>query len=135
MLIPAALGEVVTEDNADAVQAEIVVEAANYPTTPEADKILDDRGVTVIPDILANAGGVTGSYFEWTQNIQQFTWKEDRFNDELQDKHGAAPSSPSGFADEHALLDAPGRLRHRHLPGRQSRKDARLHITVTAPRY
>jgi glutamate dehydrogenase (NAD(P)+) len=86
VLIPAALGEVVDAGNADAVQASVVLEAANYPVTPGADKILGDRGITVIPDVLANAGGVTGSYFEWTQNIQQFTWKEDRFNAELRDR-------------------------------------------------
>src|SRR6185436_10994935 len=86
VLIPAALGEVITDANAEEIKASIIVEAANNPTTPEADKILGDRGIRVIPDILANAGGVTGSYFEWTQNIQQFTWKEARFNAELEDK-------------------------------------------------
>ena len=85
VLIPAALGEVIDRDNADKVKARIVVEAANHPTTPIADKVLGDRGVRVIPDILANAGGVTGSYFEWAQNIQQFKWKEERFNAELKD--------------------------------------------------
>jgi glutamate dehydrogenase (NAD(P)+) len=74
---------VITEHNAGRVQARVLVEAANHPTTTTADKILDDRGVRVLPDILANAGGVTGSYFEWAQNIQQFKWREDRFNDEL----------------------------------------------------
>jgi glutamate dehydrogenase (NAD(P)+) len=86
VLVPAALGEVIDADNARELQASVVVEAANYPVTPDADKVLGDRGVTVIPDVLANAGGVTGSYFEWTQNIQQFTWKEDRFNEELRDR-------------------------------------------------
>jgi glutamate dehydrogenase (NAD(P)+) len=85
VLIPAALGEVLTDANADRIRAQIIVEAANNPTTPEADKILIDRGIKVIPDVLANAGGVTGSYFEWAQNIQQFRWKEDRFNQELSD--------------------------------------------------
>ena len=101
MLIPAALGEVIRDDNADRVRAQIVVEAANHPTTPEGDKVLIDRGVRVIPDILANAGGVTGSYFEWTQNIQQFTWKEARFNEELAEKLTEAFASVSGFADYH----------------------------------
>jgi glutamate dehydrogenase (NAD(P)+) len=86
VLIPAALDEVIHEDNAADVQATVIIEAANYPTTPNADKILHDRGIDVVPDVLANAGGVTGSYFEWTQNIQQFTWKEERFNEELRDK-------------------------------------------------
>ena len=83
VLIPAALEAAITEDNAKDVKAAIVVEAANAPTTPAADTILNDKGVLVIPDILANAGGVTVSYFEWTQNIQQFRWEVDRINDEL----------------------------------------------------
>ncbi len=83
VLIPAALGGVLTKDNAHDVQASIVVEAANAPTTPEADEIFHQRGITVIPDILANAGGVTVSYFEWAQNIQQFRWELDRIRQEL----------------------------------------------------
>ena len=82
-LAPAALGEVITAANASKVAARVVLEAANYPVTPSGDAVLEAAGVTVIPDILANAGGVTGSYFEWTQNIQQFTWKLERFNAEL----------------------------------------------------
>jgi glutamate dehydrogenase (NAD(P)+) len=78
----------------------VLVEAANYPVTPAGDKVLADRGVVVVPDILANAGGVTGSYFEWTQNIQQFTWKEDRFNDELRDRLQAAYDATAAAADE-----------------------------------
>ena len=99
VLIPAALGEVIHGDNADGVKAQIVLEAANFPTTPEGDKVLMDRGVRVIPDVLANGGGVTGSYFEWTQNIQQFTWKESRFNEELSEKLNEAFASVSGFAE------------------------------------
>jgi glutamate dehydrogenase (NAD(P)+) len=83
VLIPAALEGAITEDNAAEVKASIVVEAANAPTTPAADAILNDLGVFIIPDILANAGGVTVSYFEWTQNIQRFRWELDRINDEL----------------------------------------------------
>jgi glutamate dehydrogenase (NAD(P)+) len=101
VLVPAALGEVITDANADAIRARVVVEAANYPVTPGGDKILRDRGVTVIPDILANAGGVTGSYFEWSQNIQQFTWKEERFVTELQDKMQGAYRFTQSFADDH----------------------------------
>jgi glutamate dehydrogenase (NAD(P)+) len=71
--------------------------------TPNADKILRDKGTVVIPDILANAGGVTGSYFEWTQNIQQFTWKEERFTVELRDKLQAAYRLTQSFAEEHAV--------------------------------
>jgi glutamate dehydrogenase (NAD(P)+) len=83
VLIPAALDEQIHQDNANQVRAKAVIEAANYPTTPGADKILGDRGVDVVPDILANAGGVTGSYFEWTRNIQQMPWTEERFNEAL----------------------------------------------------
>lgn len=83
VLIPAALGGVLTAENANDVQAKIVVEAANAPTTPEAAEIFHRRGITVIPDILANAGGVTVSYFEWAQNIQQFRWDIDRVRQEL----------------------------------------------------
>ncbi len=103
VLVPAALGEVITDANADAIRARVVVEAANYPVTPGGDKILRDRGVTVIPDILANAGGVTGSYFEWSQNIQQFTWKEERFVAELLDKMQGAYRFTQAFADDHQV--------------------------------
>ncbi len=83
VLIPAALGGVVTKENAREVRARFIVEAANAPTTPEADEILTERGVPILPDIYANAGGVTVSYFEWTQNIQQFTWEEAKITAEL----------------------------------------------------
>ena len=103
VLIPAAVEEVITEGNADRVRARIVVEAANHPTTPGADKILRDRDVLVVPDILANAGGVTGSYFEWTQNIQQFTWKEDRFLAELAERLARASHDTLTFAEERGV--------------------------------
>ncbi len=107
VLIPAALDEQIHEGNAGQVQARVIVEAANYPTTPDADKILGDRGVVVIPDILANAGGVTGSYFEWSMNIQQFTWKLDRFNTELADKMQIAYTAVADLAEEkHCSLRA-----------------------------
>lgn len=86
ILIPAALGEIITSANADQIQATIIAEGANHPVTPRGDAILEDKGIKVLPDILCNGGGVTGSYFEWTQNIQQFTWKEERFNEELRDR-------------------------------------------------
>ncbi len=84
-MVPAALGGVINrEDNARALDCRMVVEAANGPTTPVADKILtEDRGIPVIPDILANAGGVVVSYFEWTQNLQQFRWELPRVREEL----------------------------------------------------
>jgi glutamate dehydrogenase (NAD(P)+) len=83
VLVPAALENVLTRFNAPHVKARIVAEGANGPTTPEADDILFDRGIFVIPDILCNAGGVTVSYFEWVQDLQAFFWSEDEINDKL----------------------------------------------------
>jgi glutamate dehydrogenase (NAD(P)+) len=83
VLVPAALENSITADNASDVKASIIVEGANAPTSPEADAILNKRGVLIVPDILANAGGVTVSYFEWAQNIQHFKWDEERVNAEL----------------------------------------------------
>lgn len=100
VLIPAALQDVITEENAHNVKASIVVEAANAPTTPAADTILLERGIIVIPDILANAGGVTVSYFEWTQNIQQFRWELERINTELEKVMSKAYRSVCEVADE-----------------------------------
>ena len=102
-LIPAALENAITVDNADHVQAEVVVEAANGPTTPEAHDLLNGRGVTVIPDILANAGGVTVSYFEWSQNIQQFRWELDRVNNELERVMRRAYGDVASLASESGL--------------------------------
>ena len=85
ILVPAALEGVVRADNADSVKAKIIVEGANGPTTPEADAILAEKGVLVIPDVLANAGGVTVSYFEWVQNLQSFSWTEEDVNQRLQE--------------------------------------------------
>ena len=84
VLIPAALGGVLTEDNAKDVRARFIVEAANGPTTPEADAIFNKNDVVVLPDILANAGGVTVSYFEWVQNQQYFRWDLGRVREELE---------------------------------------------------
>jgi glutamate dehydrogenase (NAD(P)+) len=85
VLVPAALESVLTEDNAEDVRADVIVEAANGPTTPGADQIFHDRGILVVPDILANAGGVTVSYFEWVQDLQAYFWREDEVNARLRE--------------------------------------------------
>jgi glutamate dehydrogenase (NAD(P)+) len=83
VLVPAALENAITDKNADNIKAKIIAEAANGPTTTEADKILEEKNVFVVPDILANAGGVVVSYFEWVQGLQSFFWDEDTVNDNL----------------------------------------------------
>ena len=83
ILIPAALGGVISSKNADKVAAQIIVEGANQPITTRADLILKSNNILIVPDILANSGGVMGSYFEWTQNIQQFSWPKEKFRAEL----------------------------------------------------
>jgi len=84
VLVPAALHGVITGHNAERVKARVIVEAANGPVTPDADEILDDKGVLVVPDILANAGGVIVSYFEWVQDLQAFFWEEEEVNRKLE---------------------------------------------------
>lgn len=84
VLVPAALEGQLTAANAPRVQARMIIEGANGPTTPEADRILKDRGILVVPDILANAGGVLVSYFEWVQDLQAFFWEEDEINQRLE---------------------------------------------------
>ncbi|HET9325122.1 MAG TPA: Glu/Leu/Phe/Val dehydrogenase [Gaiellaceae bacterium] len=83
VLAPCALEQVITTDNAEQIKAKLIVEGANGPTTPEADSILEDRGVMVLPDVLANAGGVVVSYFEWVQGLQEYFWKEEEVNRRL----------------------------------------------------
>ena len=85
ILAPCALEQVVTDENADRVKAAVICEGANGPVTPGADAILEDRGVLVLPDVLANAGGVVVSYFEWVQGLQEYFWREDEVNAKLHD--------------------------------------------------
>ena len=103
VLVPAALEGVVTEENADRVRARFIVEGANGPTTPAADSILEDRGVTVVPDVLANSGGVAVSYFEWVQDLQAYFWSEDEVNDRLKALMDRAYTDVSGLATERGL--------------------------------
>jgi len=83
ILIPAALEQQITEANAGRIRARMVIEGANGPTTPAADDILHERGILVLPDVIANAGGVTVSYFEWVQDFSSFFWTEDEINARL----------------------------------------------------
>ncbi len=85
-LVPAALGEVITGENAPDIRARAIIEGANHPVTPSGDEVLAKRGIPVLPDVLVNAGGVTVSYFEWTQNIQQFRWPLETVIAELEKK-------------------------------------------------
>lgn len=103
VLVPAAIEGVITVKNADAIKAKVVCEGANGPVTFEADKILNDKGVFVVPDILANAGGVTVSYFEWVQDIQAYFWSEDEVNDRLREIMEDAFSQVHTMATEKGL--------------------------------
>ncbi|MFN8515847.1 MAG: Glu/Leu/Phe/Val dehydrogenase [Thermomicrobiales bacterium] len=101
VLIPAALESQLTEDNAPDIKARLIVEGANGPTTPEADRVLVDRGITLVPDILANAGGVTVSYFEWVQALQAFAWTEQEVNSRLKYIMDRAFAATTATADKH----------------------------------
>ncbi|CAN5747052.1 glutamate dehydrogenase [soil metagenome] len=101
VLVPAALGGVIHARNAERVRASMIVEGANHPLTPEADEILREAGVLVLPDIYANAGGVTVSYFEWVQNLQQFRWSAERVDDELRQVMNTAWTEIVAIADEY----------------------------------
>ena len=102
ILIPAALEGQLTGANASRIRAKLIVEAANGPTTPEADAIFRERGIPVVPDILANAGGVTVSYFEWVQDLQRFFWEEDEINDRLERIMMRSFKAVVALCEEHA---------------------------------
>jgi len=101
VLIPAALENQITDSNAAEVKAKIIVEGANGPTTRRADEILNRKGVQVVPDILANSGGVIVSYFEWVQDIQAYLWSEQEVNAKLKDLMNGAFNQVRQFADTH----------------------------------
>ena len=103
VFIPAALGGMIHEHNADRMQTRMIVEGANSPTTPAADEILSEKGVYIIPDVMANAGGVVCSYFEWVQNLQHFRWDEREVNDKLGNIMRRAFREVSGRAKEESL--------------------------------
>jgi glutamate dehydrogenase (NAD(P)+) len=103
VLVPAALEGVITAENADRVRASMIVEGANGPVAAEADPILAQKGVVVVPDILANGGGVAVSYFEWVQDLQAYFWSEDQVNDRLADLMERAYGQVSQLATERGL--------------------------------
>jgi glutamate dehydrogenase (NAD(P)+) len=103
VFIPAALGGMIHEGNADKLSCKMLIEGANSPTTPAADAILDEKGIYVIPDVMANAGGVVCSYFEWVQNLQHFRWDEREVNDRLGTIMRRAFREVSGRAKEEKL--------------------------------
>ncbi|MFQ5882433.1 MAG: Glu/Leu/Phe/Val dehydrogenase [Candidatus Methylomirabilales bacterium] len=103
VLIPAALGGQITAANAPAIRARIIAEGANGPTTPEADEVLREKQVLLLPDILANAGGVTVSYFEWVQDLQFYFWKEQEINERLKEIMTAAFTQVWDYAQEEGV--------------------------------
>jgi glutamate dehydrogenase (NAD(P)+) len=103
VLVPAALENVITEENAGLIRARIICEGANGPTTSAADKILNDKGIFVIPDILANAGGVTVSYFEWVQDRGGYFWDEDTVNQRLERIMVRSFDEVTSMANRHKL--------------------------------
>jgi glutamate dehydrogenase (NAD(P)+) len=103
VLVPAATENQITSQNADKLKCKVLAEGANGPTTAGADEILHEKGIFVVPDILANAGGVTVSYFEWVQDRMGYFWREDVVNERLQDKMVASFNDLCRYADQHSV--------------------------------
>ncbi|MFN8160346.1 MAG: Glu/Leu/Phe/Val dehydrogenase dimerization domain-containing protein [Solirubrobacterales bacterium] len=120
VLIPAALGGMIHEGNAEDVRCRVLIEGANSPTTPAADAILRDKGIYVIPDVMANAGGVVVSYFEWVQNLQHFRWEEREVNDKL------------GTVMRRAFREVSGKAKEEGIPLREAAFLVGLERVVTA---
>ena len=125
ILAPCALEQVITADNADKIKAMLIVEGANGPTTPSADEILEERGVLVLPDVLANAGGVVVSYFEWVQGLQEYFWKEDEVNARLNDITSRAFAQTWATYEAKSTTMRTRRLRARRPAGRGGDDDPR----------
>ncbi len=125
ILVPAALEKQITEENADKITARLIAEGANGPTTPEADAIMRDRGITVVPDIYANAGGVIVSYFEWVQALQAFAWSESEVNSRLHVFMVRAFNELYEIAQDARYQSAHGRARPRRQARRRSNAVAR----------
>ena len=132
--IPAALGGMIHAGNADLLKTRMIVEGANSPTTPKADEILADKGVHVVPDVMANAGGVVVSYFEWVQNLQHFRWDEREVNEKLGAIMRRAYREVAARAQRGRRAAARRRLPDRHRARRRRRAHARLHQIARGPR-
>ena len=133
ILVPAALEGVLHEDNAAQVRARFVVEGANGPTTPDADDILADNGVLVVPDVLANSGGVAVSYFEWVQDLQAYFWSEDEVNDRLQALMERAYGQVVGAGRRAEGVDADRGADDRRRPGGRGAPHPRACIPDRTP--
>ncbi len=125
VLVPAALENQITMENAPLIKAKIIAEGANGPTTPDAHRHLHERGIFVIPDILANAGGVTTSYFEWVQDRHGYFWEEEEVNQRLESEDGRGLQGRAADVPEVQDRHAHGRLHRRHQPRRDGDADAR----------